>query len=125
MLKFELSNKDPIYNFERWYYRLPKKPFIISNAGIGDLIISARIAKYLNTGVFHFTNHSYRHKFGSEFCNLLNVHYFYDIEPCSKILLQNMIAVYAGRNHHLYMIAPPSKISSTISYSNQFFYITQ
>jgi ADP-heptose:LPS heptosyltransferase len=78
MLKFELSNKDPIYNFERWYYRLPKKPFIISNAGIGDLIISARIAKYLNTGVFHFTNHSYRHKFGSEFCNLLNVHYFYD-----------------------------------------------
>lgn len=76
MLKFELLSKNPIYNFERWYDRLPKKPFIMSNAGIGDIIMSTRIAKYLNTGVFHFTNHDYRLKFGSQFCNLLNVNYF-------------------------------------------------
>lgn len=75
MLKHESAGKDAISNFSNWY-KASKKPFIISNAGIGDIIISARIANYLGTGVFHNADIDYREKFGRSFCNLIKVPYF-------------------------------------------------
>lgn len=71
-----LKIKKEIFHFDRWYKKLNKKMFVVSNPGVGDLIISANIAKFLNTGVLQYTNFDYRKKFANEYCNFLKIPYF-------------------------------------------------
>jgi hypothetical protein len=76
--------------FDFWYGNTSNKKFIMPNDGIGDLIICANFAKYTGMGVLHFTQNDYRYEFSKEFCQLINVPYFY-IYNIDNIKKNNMI----------------------------------
>lgn len=63
--------------FSEWHYGLTDKNIILSNEGVGDTIICANIAKYLNASVIRISNCDYKNNFSKELCEVINVnHYF-------------------------------------------------
>ena len=59
------------HNFTEWYNKLKNKPFIFSNEGIGDTILSVNFAKYRNTAIVRFSDNSYRDDFIKKYCKEL------------------------------------------------------
>ena len=64
--------------FDFWYGH-SNKHYIISNDGIGDLLICANFASYYKIGVAHISEPNYRKEFAEEYCRLINVPYFFVI----------------------------------------------
>ena len=62
--------------FNDWYQKLNKKPFILSNDGIGDAILSVNFAIHENTSVSKFSDNSYRDNFFQKYCRALNINHF-------------------------------------------------
>lgn len=70
-----------ICDFYKWHKKLNNKMFVLSNGGIGDIIISTNIAKFLNTGVVQKTSielhHDiYRKTFANEYFDFFKMPYF-------------------------------------------------
>lgn len=69
----KINSKD---EFDYWYSNC-NKHYIISNDGIGDLLICANFASYYKIGVAHISEPNYRKEFAEEYCRLINVPYFF------------------------------------------------
>jgi hypothetical protein len=69
----KINRKD---EFDFWHGH-SNKHYIISNDGIGDLLICANFASYYKIGVAHISEPNYRKEFAEEYCRLINVPYFF------------------------------------------------
>ena len=83
--------------FSEWHYGLTDKNIILSNEGVGDTIICANIAKYLNASVIRISDCDYKNNFSKELCEVINVnHYFlFSIEQEHNNLCFSLLFILA------------------------------